>query len=112
MREEVLRGKDVSFLAVGRFLPIGGKYGEKVVVEGVPVRTRQQIAEKFVSANVVATKYAEIVRHVTVLSFTQSVPSPVHRYDSSPNHCGRAARIAGQCSPLLVISRTKSRVRG
>ena len=111
-REEVECGKDIRTLTCGGSLPIGGKYGEKVVVEGVPLRTRQQIAEKFVSTYVVAPEYAEIVRHVTVLSFAQSVPSLVHRYDFSPNHCGRAARIAGQCSPLLAIARTKLRARG
>ena len=37
----------------------------------------------------------------------------VHRCSlSAPNHCGRAARIAGQNSPLFAISRTISRARG
>ena len=79
VREEVLRGEDIRMLTCRGFLPIGGKYGEKVVVEGVPLRTRQQIAEEFAGACVVLPEYIELVRHTVSFPCTAIALSLAHK---------------------------------
>ena len=100
--QQVLCGEYIRVPRIPARRAIGGELREKVVVKRFALHACEKIVKECGGSTVVLPKYAEIVCHVAFLPLVQT----------SPNHCGRAARIAGQRSPLFAIARTISRARG
>ena len=66
--QEIVRREDIRTLALGRSRPIGGKYGEEVVVKRTSLRTRQEIVKECGGMRVIAPEYREIVLHCEIHS--------------------------------------------
>ena len=68
LRKQIVRGKDIRTLGIGRLLPIGGEPHEKVVIVGAALRARKKSAEELTGARIVLPECAEIVLHPVISS--------------------------------------------